>query len=104
MSEAPYAINVWVNAERYARLQGRPAAGLVEDAFAGLQVIRVPVTEAQKDRLLARYPMAKCDSSTTRTIELLPRPAKDRLFALIVRRQSADVAGAFLEEIDGGLD
>jgi hypothetical protein len=100
VGDAPYFIDVWVNEERYERLRGSPVADLVREVFAGLQVIRVPVSEEEKDRILERFPAAKCDTATTRTIELLPRAAKDRLFALVAERRRVDVAGDFLRLLE----
>lgn len=95
--EAEFNINVWINEERLHELSG-DIVSQVQDVLAGLKVILVPATAAQKDELLRRYPAAKCDTATTRTIELLPRAAKDRLFRLVVQRQSVDVLDAFLAE------
>lgn len=97
MSEPVYNISLWINEERFARLADTPVADLVKEVFAGLKVIRVPVTESQKDRLLKRFPSAKCDTATTRTIELLPRPAKDLLFELVAEARSVEVVDRFLE-------
>lgn len=58
---------------------------------------RVPNTEAQKDAVLKKYPMAKYDSTTTKSIELLPRDVKDKIFDLVVQKKSLDVMDAFLQ-------
>lgn len=96
MSEAVYPINIWINEERYERLQRAGIEDLAKGVLAGLKVVQAPATEAQKDLLLQRFPTARCDTATTKTIELLPRPIKDRLFELIVQRRSVDVMEAFL--------
>lgn len=100
MAEAGYKINVWINEERFARLQNSPVADLVKEVFAGLKVIQVPVTEEQKDRILKRFPSAKCDTATTRTIELLPRAAKDLLFDLVAENRSVEVVDQFLSAME----
>jgi len=41
--------------------------------------------------------MAKYDSTTARSIELLPRDVKDKIFDLVVQKKSLDVMGAFLQ-------
>ncbi|MDI3315667.1 MAG: hypothetical protein QJR12_15770 [Mycobacterium sp.] len=93
-------INVWINEERLGLLK---RAGLVEMAkqkFADMMVLEVSATEEQKDRILQRYPSAQYDSSTTHTIELLPKGAKDRLFDLCVHMRSTgpEVIDRFLTD------
>jgi hypothetical protein len=41
--------------------------------------------------------MAKYDSATTKSIELLPREVKDKIFNLIVKKKTIDVMGDFLK-------
>jgi hypothetical protein len=43
--------------------------------------------------------MAKFDSSTTKSVELLPRDAKDKIFDLVVAKKTLDVIDAFLVSI-----
>ncbi len=100
MADPAYRINVWINEERFARLQNSPVADMVREVFAGLKVIEVPVSEEQKDRILKRFPSAKCDTATTRTIELLPRAAKDLLFNLVAENRSVEVVDRFLETVE----
>ncbi|MDA8345510.1 MAG: hypothetical protein M0Z66_08500 [Thermaerobacter sp.] len=94
---APYRILVFLSAERLEALS-KELRAVSEDLFAGLRALSVPVAEEQKDRLLSLYPTAKCDSATTRTVELLPRSAKDRLFSLIVASGRTDVLEDFLSD------
>lgn len=96
MSEEVYPINIWINEDRYEKLGAAGLAGMAKDVLAGLKVIQVPTTAAQKDALLARFPKAKCDTATTKTIELLPREVKDRLLDLVLQRGNVDVADEFL--------
>ena len=93
---AEYPINIWINDERYERLREAGLADASEDVLAGMRVIKVYCTEAQKDAFLERYPSAKYDSATTKSIELLPPPVKNRLFEFIIEMRSTDVAGEFL--------
>ncbi|MBI3953222.1 MAG: hypothetical protein HY330_01770 [Chloroflexi bacterium] len=95
-----YPINIWINEERDARLRAAGLAATAKEVLAGLKVVSLPTTEQQKDALLARFPSAKCDTSTTNTVELLPRDIKDRLFALVLERRSLDVVGDFLRSLD----
>lgn len=99
MQQIVYPINIWINEERYEKLQKAGVAQMAEDVLAGLKAIQVPATTEQKDALIKKFPMAKCDTATTKTIELLPRDVKDRIFELVVERQSVEVVGDFLNSI-----
>ena len=93
-------INVWINEERLEALSRARMAQLAEEEFAGMKLLAISVTEDQKDLILQRYPSAKYDSSTTRSIELLPKEAKDRLLDLSIKMHSIgpEVVSRFLEE------
>lgn len=90
------SINLWVNEERYEKLSKVGLANLAKDALAGMKVLQLPCTREQKDEILKLYPMAKFDSATTKSIELLPAEAKDKMFQLIVNRGSLDIMEEFL--------
>jgi hypothetical protein len=92
-----YPINLWVNEERFDKLQKAGLANLCKEKLAGLKVIQVFADDAQKDKVLKLYPMAKFDSSTTKSIELLPKEVKDKIFDFIVQKQSIDVIEEFLK-------
>jgi hypothetical protein len=92
-----YPINVWINEERYQKLQEAGLGKMAQEMLAGLKVLRVPTTEQQRDEILKKYPMAKYDSATTKSIELLPRDVKDKIFNLIVQKKTVDVMGEFLK-------
>ncbi len=92
-----FPINIWINEERYEKLQGAGLGKMTQEMLAGLKVLRVPTTADQRDSILKKYPMAKFDSATTKSIELLPRDVKDRIFDLIVKMKSLDVIGEFLK-------
>ena len=91
-----FPINIWINDERYEKLKQAGLAEASEDVLAGMRAISVLCSEAQKDELLKRYPSAKYDAATTRSIELLPRQVKDRLFELVIQLRSTRVMDAFL--------
>lgn len=97
MSEV-YPINIWINEERYEKLQKAGLADLAKEKMAGLKVLAVPTNEQQKDEILKLFPMAKFDSATTKSIELLPREVKDRIFDLIIQKQTVDVIQDFIDE------
>jgi hypothetical protein len=97
MVEEKYPINLWVNEERYEKLQKTGLADMCEEMMAGLKVIRVYANDAQKDKILNAFPTAKFDSATTKSIELLPREVKDEIFDLIVEKKSIDVIDDFLK-------
>jgi Family of unknown function (DUF6955) len=93
-------INVWINEERLDLLQNAGMAELANEAFAGMKLLEIYATSEQKNILLQRYPGAKYDSATTRSIELLPKRAKDRLLDLSIKMHSTgpEVTSRFLEE------
>jgi hypothetical protein len=92
-----YPINLWVNEERYEKLKNAGLADMCKEKLAGLKVIQVFADDAQKDQILKLYPMAKFDSSTTKSIELLPRDVKDKIFDLVVEKKSIDIMDDFLK-------
>jgi hypothetical protein len=94
-----FPINIWINEERLEKLQCAGLAHLAQEAFAGLKKLSVPTNEQQRDTILRRFPTAKYDSATTKSIELLPRDVKDRIFDLVVAKKTLDVIDAFLVSI-----
>jgi len=97
-----YPINIWINDERYGKLQKSRLANMAEDALAGMRVLKLQCTEEQKDEILKVYPMAKFDTATTRSIELLPPQVKDKMFNLVVKNKNLDVVEEFLKEVRKG--
>lgn len=91
-----FPINIWINEERLERLQHAGLANMAQEAFAGLKKLSVPANEQQRDAILRKFPTAKFDSATTKSIELLPREAKDKIFDLVVKEKTLDVIDAFL--------
>ncbi|MBW1836897.1 MAG: hypothetical protein JRI99_08100 [Deltaproteobacteria bacterium] len=96
MAEEKYPINIWVNEERYDKLQKVGLADICEEMLAGLKVIRVYADDAQKDKILKVFPTAKFDASTTKSIELLPKEVKDKMFDKVVEKENADIMDDFL--------
>lgn len=98
--EKKIKVNVWINEERLEALANAGMADRAIEAFAGMKLLEIYATVEQKDFLLQRFPGAKYDSATTRSIELLPKQAKDRLLELSIKMHSTgpDVVGHFLEE------
>jgi hypothetical protein len=62
-----------------------------------LKVIQVYTNDAQKDDVLKLFPTAKFDSATTKSIELLPKEVKDKIFDCVVAKKSIDVMDEFLK-------
>lgn len=91
-----YSINVWINEERDEQLRDANLANLAKDALAGMKVLQLNCTEKQKDEILKLYPMAKFDSATTKSIELLPPDVKNEIFNLIIKRKSLNILDEFL--------
>jgi hypothetical protein len=90
-------IYIWINEERLGRLSGVGLADMTRDALAGMRVLQLSCSREQTDRLLKLYPMAKYDSATTKSIELLPPEVKEKLFDMVVEKKSLDVVGEYLE-------
>lgn len=99
-NENKIKVNVWINEERLDALQQAGMADAAREAFAGMRLLEIYTTEEQKNVVLERFPGAKYDSATTKSIELLPKKAKDRLLELSISMHSTgpDVMGRFLEE------
>ena len=95
--EETFPINIWINEDRYEKLQKAGLANMAEEVFAGLKRLQVPTNEEQKNAILKKFPMAKFDSATTKTIELLPREVKDQIFDLVVEKRSLNAIDAFLK-------
>jgi len=70
-------IPIWINEDRFEKLKAAGLADLTKDVLAGMRSLLIKCTLTQKDRLLKMYPNAKFDSATTKTIELLPKDAKE---------------------------
>jgi len=96
MAEGKYPINIWVNEERYEKLQKAGLSGMCEEMLAGLKVIRVYANDPQRDKILKVFPTAKFDSATTKSIELLPRDVKDKIFSVVIDKQNIDILDDFL--------
>ncbi|MBN2010740.1 hypothetical protein JW960_15445 [candidate division KSB1 bacterium] len=92
-----YPINIWINEERYEQLRKAGLADLAKDVLAGMKVLQVPCDAVQRDELLKRYPSAKFDSATTKSIELLPPDTKNQLFELVVEHSRVEIVSAFLK-------
>ncbi len=97
MSEETYPINLWINEERLSKLQNAGLAGMCKEVLAGLKVLAVPNTAEQRDKVLKLFPMAKFDTATTKSIELLPRAIKDKIFDLVVQKKSLNVMDEFIK-------
>ncbi len=97
MAEEKYPINIWVNEDRYEKLQKAGLADMCEEMLAGLKVIRVYTNDVQRDKVLQVFPTAKFDSATTKSIELLPPKVKDRIFDMVIEKKNIDVMDDFLK-------
>lgn len=91
-----YPINIWINEERFKALQEAGLANLLKEELAGMKVLIVPCTAAQRDKVLKVYPMAKYDAATTKSIELLPKAVKDQIYEMVVKKKSLNVMDEFL--------
>jgi len=93
-----YPINLWVNEERFQKLEKAGLASMCQEMLAGLKCIQVYCNDAQRDKVLKVFPTAKFDSATTKSIELLPRKVKDQIFDLVVEKQKIDIMDDFLKK------
>jgi hypothetical protein len=91
-----YPINIWINEERFKALQDAGLAGLLKEELAGMKVLIVPCNDAQRDKVLKVYPMAKYDAATTKSIELLPKAVKDKIYEMVVKKKNLNVMDEFL--------
>jgi hypothetical protein len=100
-NEASIKINVWINDERLNALKEAGMTELATEAFAGMKLLTIYTTQEQKDRILKIYGSAKYDSSTTGSIELLPKQIKERLLHLAIDMHSTgpEVTDRFLAEV-----
>lgn len=94
-----FPINLWINDERYKKLQHTGLSHMTEDVLAGMRVLKLFCTEDQKNEILKLFPMAKFDTATTRSIELLPPEVKSTLFDMVLEKKSTHVIGVFLKKI-----
>lgn len=92
-----YPVNIWINEGRYEKLREIGLSSAAKDVLGGMKVLQVQCTEEQKDKILKRYPTVKFDASTTKSIELLPLGAKNKMFDLIVRKKNLDIIEEFLK-------
>ena len=100
MAEETYPINLWINEERLERLQAAGLAGMCKEVLAGLKVLAVPNTAEQRDKVLKIFPMAKFDTATTKSIELLPKAVKDNIFDLVVSKKTLNVMDDFIKTVE----
>lgn len=96
MAEEKFPINIWINEERYEKLRQAGLGDLPEEMLAGLKVLRVYANAVERDKILKVFPTAKFDSATTKSIELLPREVKDKMFDKVVAKKSIDIMSDFL--------
>jgi hypothetical protein len=97
MAEERFPINIWINEDRFAKLQSAGLADMCQEMLAGLKVFRVYANAAERDKILQVFPTAKYDSATTKSIELLPKEVKDKIFDKCVEAKSMEVIGEFLK-------
>ena len=91
------SINIWINEERNEKLANAGLAHLTKDALAGMKIVQLHCTKEQKNEILKLYPMAKYDSATTKSIELLPPEVKNKIFNLIIKNKNMNVLDEFLK-------
>ena len=98
MAEGKNPIYVWVNEERYEQLEKAGLSQHTEERLAGMKVLVAYATDEQAKILVNEFG-AKHDTSTTGSIELLPKKIKDKIFEKVVEKQSLEVVGDVLKEV-----
>lgn len=91
-----FPINIWINEERFKALQDAGLDKMLKEELAGMKVMIVPCNEAQRDKILKLFPMAKYDAATTKSIELLPKYVKDKLYDMAVKRKTLNMMDEFI--------
>lgn len=99
-----YPINIWINPERFEGLQKAGLGNMPKEVLAGMKVLAVPCTANQRDKILKLFPTAKFDAATTKSIELLPKYVKDKIFDLMVARKKLDVMNEFISGFEKAGD
>ena len=92
-----YPINIWINEEKYNELVKVGLSDMTHEVLAGMRVLQLKCTLEQKNRILKLYPVAKFDSATTKSIELVPAKAKDKMFNLVIKNGNLDIIDKYLE-------
>ena len=92
-----YPINIWINEEKYNELVKIGLSDMTHEVLAGMRVLQLKCTLEQKNRILKLYPVAKFDSATTKSIELIPAEAKDKMFNLVIKNGNLDIIDKYLE-------
>ncbi|MBW1917049.1 MAG: hypothetical protein JRI57_03370 [Deltaproteobacteria bacterium] len=95
-----FPINIWINEERFHALKDAGLADLLKEELAGMKVLIVPCTASQRDKILELYPMAKFDAATTKSIELLPKDVKDKIYNMVVQKKSLEVMDEFIKSVE----
>jgi len=72
---------------------------MTHEVLAGMRVLQLKCTLEQKNRILKLYPIAKFDSATTKSIELVPAEAKDKMFNLVIKSGNLDIIDKYLESV-----
>ena len=99
-----FPINIWINPDRLASLQTAGLDNLLKEELAGMKVLIVPCTATQRDKVLKLFPMAKFDAATTKSIELLPKFVKDRIYEMVVKRKTLNVMDDFIKGFEAAGD
>jgi len=94
-----YPISIWINEGRCKKLEEAGLSDMAKDVLAGMKVLQLQCTGEQKDEILKLYPMAKFDTATTESIELLPAEAKNKIFDLVIKRKNLDIMEEFLRSV-----
>jgi len=79
-------IYIWVNEEVSKKLE-ELGLNYAKDVLGGMKRIEIEVEEGLVNEIVKIFPSAKVDTSTTKSIELLPKSFKDEIVRTIIEKR-----------------
>ncbi|WP_278465361.1 DUF6955 family protein [Saccharolobus islandicus] len=79
-------IYIWLSEEMSRKLE-ELGLNYARDVLGGMKRIEIDVEQEIVEEIVKLFPNAKVDSSTTKSIELLPRSFKNEILRIIVEKR-----------------
>jgi len=79
-------IYIWLSEEMSRKLE-ELELNYARDVLGGMKRIEIDVEQEIVEEIVKLFPNAKVDSSTTKSIELLPRSFKNEILRIIVEKR-----------------
>lgn len=79
-------IYIWINEDTSKKLE-EIGSNYVKEVFGGMKRIEIEVEEGLLKEIVKIFPSAKVDTSTTKSIELLPKSFKDEILKIIIEKK-----------------